>query len=221
VSGDLGALAAAGLGIALSPLPLLFAFALLGTSRPLGNAVAFVAGEALAVGGIATAAVFFASDPTRPRDSVAGTLRALEIVIGLGLAALLVLHLSRPRRHEGLPRWSALLDGVGPGGAFAGGLAMVALNPKNLALTLAGAASIVQLGYSVNGRAAGVIVFTTGAVSLLSILIALSAALPHRSTELVGRAHSFVLVHERVLVACLLGALAAFFLLRGLLGTLT
>jgi hypothetical protein len=44
---------------------------------------------------------------------------------------------------------------------------------------------------------------------------------PARSASLLARSQSVVYSHERVLVGILLGALAAFFLLRGLLATLT
>lgn len=217
MSGELSAFAAAGIGIALSPVPFLFAIALLGSSRPVGNAVAFITGEASAVAGVATLAVVLTAEGG---GSLESALSVLEILVGIALAALLVVHLRRPRRDEGRPRWSTLLDQVGPRGAFAGGAAMVAVNPKNLALTLAGAASIVQLGYSAGGQAASVVAFTAVAVSALLALLALVAAFPRRSTALLGRAQASVFAHERALVGALLGALALFFLSRGLVGTL-
>jgi hypothetical protein len=97
---------------------------------------------------------------------------------------------------------------------------MVAVNPKNLALTLAGAAAIAQLGYSAGGQAASVIGFTAIAVSLLVGLLLLASAFPHQAAVLLGRAQAAVFARERVLVAVILSALAVFFLLRGALGTL-
>jgi threonine/homoserine/homoserine lactone efflux protein len=219
VTDDLGALVAAAIGIGLSPLPFVLAIALLGSSRPIGNALAFVSGEALAVGGIATIAVVLTAG--EGDGSLESALSALEVVVGACLAALLVVHLRRRPLKEGPPAWSGFLDSVGPRTAFAGGVAMVAVNPKNLALTLAGAASIVQLGYSASGQAAGVLTFTLVAVSALLVLLGLAAVSPARSAAALGRAEAFVFAHERVLVGGLLGALAAFFLLRGLTGTLS
>jgi threonine/homoserine/homoserine lactone efflux protein len=216
---DLSAFAAAALGIALSPLPFVLAIALLGSSRPLGNAVAFVSGEALAIGGIATLAVVLTAGESD--GSLADVLSALEIVVGACLAALLVVHLRRRPLREGPPAWSGFLDSVGPRTAFAGGVAMVAVNPKNLALTLAGAASIVQLGYSAGGQVASVLTFTFVAVSALLVLLGVAAVSPARSAAALGRAETFVFSHERLLVGGLLGALSAFFLLRGVTGTLT
>jgi Sap, sulfolipid-1-addressing protein len=218
VSDDLGALAAA-IGIGLSPLPFVLAIALLGSSRPIGNALAFVSGEALAVGGIATLAVVLAAGETG--GSFETLVSTLEIVVGACLAALLVVHLRRRPLKDGAPAWSSFLDTVGPRTAFAGGVAMIAVNPKNLALTLAGAASIVQLGYSAGGQAASVLTFTVVAVSALLVLLGVAVALPTTSAAALRRAETFVFAHERVLVGALLGALAAFFLLRGVSGTLT
>jgi threonine/homoserine/homoserine lactone efflux protein len=220
MSGDLSALTAAALGIALSPVPFVLVVALLGSTRPVPNAVAFVSGEALAVACIVGAVVFVTADDGTVAP-LEGKLNVLEVVVGVALGVLLVVHLRRPPRADGPPRWSTLLDRVGPRGAFAGGLAMVAINPKNLALTLAGSASIVQLGYSTSGQAASVLTFSGVAVSALLLLLALTAAFPARSASLLARSQSVVYSHERALVGILLGALAAFFLLRGLLATLT
>jgi len=220
VTGDLSAFTAAALGIAVSPMPVLFQIALLGTSRPARNAVAFISGEALAVAAIAALAVALVSDDEGAGGPLERPLSALEIVVGALFLALLMVHLRRPRRDEERPRWSTVLDRVGPRGAFAGGLAMVVLNPKNLALTLAGAASIAQLGYSAGGQAASVAGFTAVAVSFLAALLLAAVVFPERSAALLARAQRAVFERERAIVAVVLGVLGVFFLLRGLLGTL-
>jgi len=51
-------------------------------------------------------------------------------------------------------------------------------------------------------------------------VLVLVAAFPERSGELLGRMQAAVYARERVLVGAVLGVLAVFFLLRGLLGTL-
>lgn len=220
MTGDLSAFTAAALGIALSPLPFLLEVALLGSSRPTRNAIAFISGEAFAVAVIAAFAVVLVSDGEGTAGRLERPLSGLELVVGALFAVLLVVHLRRRRRDDLPPRWSTVLDRVGPRGAFAGGLAMVVVNPKNLALTLAGAASIAQLGYSAGGRAASVAGFTAVAVSFLVGVLVLVAAFPERSGELLGRMQAAVYASERVLVGAVLGVLAVFFLLRGSLGTL-
>jgi threonine/homoserine/homoserine lactone efflux protein len=221
VSGDLSAFAAAALGIAVSPLPFLLQIALLGTSRPARNALAFISGEALAVAAIATLAVVLVSDDEGAAGPLEKQLSVLEIAVGVLFAALLVVHLRRPRTEDERPSWATVLNRVGPRGAFAGGLAMVAVNPKNLALTLAGAAAIAQLGYSAGGQVASVLGFTAIAVSCLVGLLLVAVAFPDRSADVLARAQAAVYARERVIVACVLGLLAVFFGVRGLIGTLS
>jgi threonine/homoserine/homoserine lactone efflux protein len=211
---DLSAASLAAVGIALSPLPFLLALALLGPDGLVRRAAAFVAGEALAVG-VACAAALFA---LRGEDTDGGVMplaiAVFEIAIGCVLALLLGAHLKRTRR-EGPQRWQAFLDRVSARKAFAAGAAMIVVNPKNLALTLAGATAILQLGYPTGGQLAGVLTFTAVSVSVLMALLVLARAFPKRARSVLDRVRLFVIDHERVLGAVLLVVLAAFFLVRG------
>ena len=45
-----------------------------------------------------------------------------------------------------MPKWMATIDKFGEGKSFGLGIVLSAANPKNLALTLAAAGSIAQLG---------------------------------------------------------------------------
>jgi hypothetical protein len=65
-----------------------------------------------------------------------------------------------------------------------------------------------------------VLSLTVVAVSALLALVALTLAFPQMSAAALARTQSFVFAHERLIVAGLLAALSAFFLIRGLGGTL-
>ena len=58
-----------------------------------------------------------------------------------------------------MPGWMANLDSINPGNALLLGSALSGVNPKNLALTLAAAASIAQAGLSGGDSAAAIAVF--------------------------------------------------------------
>jgi len=214
VGGDLSSATLAAIGIALSPLPFLLAVGLLGPDGRVTRAAAFVAGEALAVGAACAAAVFALRREDVDGGATPLAIALFEIAIGCVLALLFAAHLKRTRRR-GQPEWQTRLDRVGTGTAFAAGAAMIVVNPKNLALTLAGAAAILQLGSSTGGQVTGVVTFTVASVSVLGAMIVLAQAFPKRVRSIIGRVRSFVVDHERVLVAVLLGVLAAFFLVRG------
>ena len=210
----MGAATLAAIGIALSPLPLLFGIALLGADGMIARTVAFASGEAVAIAVVAVVGILVLE---RGDDGDVQGLPVLEVAIGVLLAVLLVVHVRRAR-STAAPRWQAFLDRIGTGKAFVGGLAMVAVNPKNLALTIAGAAAILQLDYPLGGELAGVLTFTAVSISALLALVVLVAAFPQRAARVLDRVHFFASAHERVLGTVLLAILASFFLLRGLAG---
>jgi hypothetical protein len=55
-----------------------------------------------------------------------------------------------------MPKWMAAIDEVTAGRALGFGVLLSAVNPKNLALTLAAAASLAQAGLSAGGDVVGV-----------------------------------------------------------------
>ena len=214
---ELAAFVLAALGIALSPIPILFMVGLLGASGPGRSAIAFASGEAVAVCSLLAATVFLFDDAGGGEGSLGSLATGLELTIGALLLVLLAAHL---RRARGPRDWSSLslLERVGPRAAFAAGLGMVLVNPKNLALTLAGAAAILELASSSGARIGTFAIFTGAAVSLLTLLIVASAMFPRPASVVLGRGRELVLERERVVVTVLLAALGGFFLLRGLAG---
>ena len=181
---DLGTASAAAFGIAVSPLPALAVAALLGSSGSLRAASAFVAGEALAVGAIVAVVVVVAAGSLE--DSLDSTLAVMQLGIAALLALLLVAHSRRARDKPASTRVLAALDGVGPRVAFVSGAAMVVVNPKNLALALAGGAAILELDQTGGLNVVTVVVFTAVTVSLLIAEVVAYALTPHASARLLG-----------------------------------
>jgi Sap, sulfolipid-1-addressing protein len=214
MGGHLSSVTLAAIGIALSPLPFLLALALVGPDGVLIRAAAFVGGEALAVGAVCAAAVFALRRQDMDGGVMPSAVGLLELAIGCFVALLLGAHLKRTGR-EGAPRWHAVIDSVDAGKAFAAGAAMIVVNPKNLALTLVGATAILEFGSSTRGQVTGVLTFTAASVSVLAALLVLARAFPRRARSVLDHLRSFTVEHERLLVAVLLGVLAAFFLVRG------
>jgi threonine/homoserine/homoserine lactone efflux protein len=98
-------------------------------------------------------------------DSSGDTSTAVDVVMLLfGLLLLAVAGKQwqgRPRagQEPEMPKWMAAIDDISAGRAFRLGVLLSAVNPKNLALTLAAAASLAQAGLSAGGDVAGVAVF--------------------------------------------------------------
>jgi threonine/homoserine/homoserine lactone efflux protein len=103
--------------------------------------------------------------------------------IGLGVLLLLVAAKQwrgRPRTGEdaALPSWMKAIDTFPPGRALALGLALSAINPKNLILTVGAAAAIAQTGASTGSQA--------GALAIFVVLGALGPGLPVLITFTMG-----------------------------------
>ena len=144
------------------------------------------------------------------------TFAVLQLAVAAVLAGLLVVHALRRESPARAARLLDALDGVRPAVAFAAGVLLVALNPKNLALTLAGAAAIVDLDRSAGLELAAVAAFTGLAVSVLAVAVGCYAVAPARAGVLLARGRGLLLRRERVVLAVVLGGLAALFLVRGL-----
>ena len=210
---------AAALGIAVSPIPVLAVAALLG-SHTVRTAFAFVAGEAVAVG--AVAALVVAASAGSLGDSLHSTLSFMQLAIAALLVLLWIAHRRRSRDDAAAGRVLARLDetGVRPSAAFATGAALVALNPKNFALALAGGAAILDLdtGWSVNVLT--VLAFTALAISVLTAEVVAYALWPRRAASLLARGREAAMRHERVVVTVVLLGLALLFFMLGLRGLL-
>jgi threonine/homoserine/homoserine lactone efflux protein len=192
--------------------------ALLGSAGTTRTALAFVAGEALAVGAIAAIVIVAAARTLE--GSLDSSLAFMQLGVAAVLVLLLVLHLRMSEDETASTRVLAAIDGVRPRVALLSGAAMVGVNPKNLALTLAGAAAILELDQSGGRQAMALVGFTAIAVSLLVLEVMAYALAPVRAAALLGRARTFTLRHERVVVNGVLVAFAVLFFTRGLLDLL-
>jgi threonine/homoserine/homoserine lactone efflux protein len=157
----IGDLLPSAVGVALSPIPIVAVILMLGTPRARSTGPAFAAGWVLGLVTVAVIVLLVAGDA----DSSGDTSTAVDVVMLLfGLLLLAVAGKQwqgRPRagQEPEMPKWMAAIDDFSAGCAFGLGVLLSAVNPKNLALTLAAAASLAQAGLSAGGDVAGVAVF--------------------------------------------------------------
>ena len=166
----IGDLLPAALAVALSPIPIVAIVLVLGApnARMAGPAfaVGWIAGL-LSVSVIVVLLVGSADDP----DSDDPGLNWLKIAIGI-LFLLMAAKQWTKRPKEGeepeMPSWMATIDTATPPRAALLGAALSGANPKNLALTLAAAASIAEAGLDPGDTAIAVAVF----IALGSVTVA-------------------------------------------------
>ena len=115
-----------------------------------------------------------------------------------------------------MPSWMATIDTFAPRRCFVLGVALSAVNPKNLALTAAAASTIAQAGLSSSQSAAAVAVFVViASVTVVGpVLYALVAA--ERSAAALASMKAFMSAHDHVIMMVVLLVLGAKLLGQGL-----
>lgn len=177
LGGAVGDLLPAAVGVAISPIPIIATVLMLMSARAARTAPAFAAGwvAGLVVVGVV---VLLIANPAGVSEGGGGTTASGWVKIALGL---LFLALARrawrnrpaPGEHPALPGWLAAIDAMPPRRAAAIGAGLAAVNPKNLALTLAGALSIAQAGLSTGDDAIALAIFVAiGSLTVAGPVIA-------------------------------------------------
>lgn len=144
----IGELLPSALAVALSPIPIIAIVLVLGSGRARTAGPAFALGWVVGLTAVSALVVLLlggSADADRDDPGIAW----LDLAIGLfflTLAAKQWRKRPRPGEEPAMPGWMATVDSAGAPKAAALGLALSAANPKNLALTLAAAATVVEAG---------------------------------------------------------------------------
>jgi hypothetical protein len=163
LGGAIGDLLPSALGVAISPVPIIAAVLMLMSARATRTAPAFAAGWVLGLV-VVGVVVLLVANPADVSGGGSGSTASgwIKIVLGVLFLAMAVAQWRKrpaPGEQAALPGWMAAVDTMPPARAAAIGGALAALNPKNLALTLAGTLSIAQAGLSTGGSAVALGVF--------------------------------------------------------------
>jgi threonine/homoserine/homoserine lactone efflux protein len=158
-----GELLALAVAVAIFPIPIVTVVLLLGSTRGRANGAAFLAGWVAGVAGAGTVLLLLAdglhaSEDGQPAEWVPW----LKLGLGVLLGALAVKQwLGRPRGGEQVetPAWMQAVEGFSPPKAAGTGIALSALNPKNIVLIAAAASAIAETGISAEEQALALAVF--------------------------------------------------------------
>jgi threonine/homoserine/homoserine lactone efflux protein len=163
VGDAIGQVLSFGVGVALSPIPIIGVVLMLGTPQARPNGLAFLAGW---VGGLAAAGTIVLLAAGGAGASNSGAPADWLSIVKLLLGALLVIvavrqwH-ARPRdgAEPELPGWMKTIDTFTPPKAAGMAVLLSAVNPKNLLLVVGAAAAIAQTGASTVDQAVALLVF--------------------------------------------------------------
>ena len=211
----------AAVAVALSPIPIVAIVLVLGTNRARLNGAAFALGWVAGLAVVSVMVTLLLGGADRPGSESALVAEWLKLVVGAvfwGMAA--AQWRKRPQAGEPppMPGWMATLSSVTPVKALGLGAALSGANPKNLALTLAAAASIAQAGLGARGNAVAVAAFV--AIGSLSVVGAVGATFvaDERAARPLASIKAFMLQHNAVIMMVVLLVLGAKFLGDGLAG---
>jgi threonine/homoserine/homoserine lactone efflux protein len=207
VADAIGQLLSLGVGVSLSPVPIIAVVLMLGTPRARVNGPAFVLGwiVGLTIVGVIVLVIAGgagANDAGEPATWVDW----VKLVLGV-LLLLVAVRQWRRRPHAGedvaLPKWMQAIDQFTPGRSFAIAAALSGINPKNLLLTTAAAAAIAQAGLDTGEEAVSLAVFilvgTLGPAAPVVIYFALGA----RATKLLDGLKAWMGANNTAIMAVL------------------
>ncbi len=152
-----------GVGVALSPLPIIAMVLMLATPKGRSNGPAFLVGWVLGiaiVGGLVLVVVGGSATTDSGAPSTGSSW--LKVILGLALLGLAARQWkSRPRgdAEPEMPKWMHALDSITPPRAVGLGAVLSGVNPKNLILTVGATAAIAQTDASNGSQVAALIVF--------------------------------------------------------------
>lgn len=207
MSDAIGQVLSFGVGVTLSPVPIIGVVLMLGTPRARSNGIAFILGWVLGLAGVGAIVLLAASgaDASQSGDP-ADWVNWLK----LGLGALLLLVAARQWRgrpaagEQGkLPKWMQAIDTFKPVKAAALGVLLSAVNPKNLLLVVGAAAAISQTGASTGDQAAALAVFVVVGTIGPGLPVALYLVMGERSKDTLAHLKTWMSSHNAAIMATL------------------
>jgi threonine/homoserine/homoserine lactone efflux protein len=209
----IGQVLSLGVGVALSPIPIIGVVLMLATPRARQNGLAFVLGWIAGLAGVGTIVLLVssgadASEGGAPADWVS----VLKIVLGLlllGVALKQWRGRPRPGEEAAMPKWMQAIDQFQPAKAAGLALLLSAVNPKNLLLVVGAAAAIAQTGTSAGNQAAALAVFVAIGTIGPGAPVAIYFAMGERSKRILDELRAWMAHNNAVIMAVLCLLIAA------------
>jgi len=196
-----------GIGVALSPIPIIAVVLMLVTPKARTNGPMFVIGwlVGLAIVGaivLSIAGPSNASDQGDPADWVG----ILQLVLGVLLLLVAIKEFrGRPRKGEDatMPKWMGAIDAFTPVKAFGMGALLSGLNPKNLLLAVAAGAAIAQTGIPGGEQAVAYGVFALLGTVGVAIPVVIFFAMGDRAGAMLEDLKNWM-AHNNAVIMCVL-----------------
>jgi len=208
MGGVIGDILPLALGVAISPIPVIAAILMLlspnAKTTSVGFLIGWIAGTVVAVIAFTVLSALLPEDDSDASNPVKATIR-------LALGVLLILLAARQWRARprgqvapGLPKWMSAIDNLNPVKGLGLGVALSALNPKNLIMAV-GAGIAIGAGDLSNGQTVVVIVvFTAIAASTVAVPVIGYLAAADRMAQPLEALRGWLVRENTVVMAILL-----------------
>jgi threonine/homoserine/homoserine lactone efflux protein len=201
----IGQVLAFAVGVALSPVPIIAVVLMLATPKGRVNGPAFLGGWVLGLAVLGTVVLLIAGGAAASKHGAPATWVSIrKLVLGAGLLLLALRQWrGRPRgdaRPE-LPGWMRAVDKFTPVRSTAMGVALSAVNPKNLLLAVGAAAAIAQTGTDAAAQAVALAVFILIATLGVGSPVAIYYLMGDRATKILGELHDWMARENATIMA--------------------
>lgn len=209
-------------GVSLSPIPIVAVVLMLATPHGRSNGLGFVLGWIVGLTAVGTIVLLISRGAgASDRGAPALWVDVVKLVLGLALVVLAVAQWRRrPRAKEDavLPAWMATIDTFTTPKSVGLGIALSAVNPKNLLITVGAAAAIAQTGTDAAGQAVALAVFVLLGTLGPAVPLGISFVLGARSAKALAEMRSWMVSHNTVIISVLLVVIGAKLLGDGIAG---
>ena len=219
LSEALGGLLPSAVGVAISPVPIIAVILMLGTPKAKSNGPAFALGWVIGLVAVSVIVLAVAGGADDPDSTAATGVNWFQVAVGilfLAMAAGQWRKRPTPGEQPEMPTWMAMIDNFDAIKSLCLGALLSGLNPKNLALTAAGAASIAQAGLSSGESGIAVGVFVVIASTTVVGPVAFYLVAPDAATRPLTTTKGFMSDHNAVIMMVVLLILGAKILGQGL-----
>ncbi|MGV9710496.1 GAP family protein [Gordonia sp. NPDC003424] len=208
----------AAIGLLLVSAPVALVSLTVVIKRPFAVAAAFLAGWLVGLL-VASAVILLVADGIYLADRDGPWLDYLKIVVGL---LLVVLAVRKWRGHsdgdDAAPKWLSAIDTMTSGRAATIGFLLAAVNPKNVAVVAAAAATIADATHRIPEQVLAVVVFAAVGTLAIAAPVLISGLLGDRAAGFFDVADRWTGRYGDSVVAVVLAVLGVILIVNGVTG---
>jgi hypothetical protein len=197
-------------GVMVSPVPIIAVILMLFSKKATANSLSFLAGWMLGLlgAGLIVLALGIGASDGAPSTTVGW----IKLVLGVLFLALGVKQWkSRPKKGEPatMPGWMSAIDDFSAPKAFGLAVVLAAVNPKNLGLTIAAAATIGAAGLSTADEIIVLVVFVVIASLGVLIPVLLNLILGSKATHMLTEMKEWLIDNNNTVMSVLFVVIGA------------